>query len=495
MPVRRFWLFAMLAAACAFCSCGPLPGNAAPATAAVSSAPPEATMEATPMPTPSPTITLQTSQPSPTPAPAETAAPAGFEERVAAGLAERWEGSQAVVVRAESGSSCAAKLWLYEREGGEWRVAAGPWPAVVGKRGMTKRAQGENKSPSGAYLLGAAFGWGKEPGGLKYPYRPLDKEDFWLGISSPFYNRWIRDTRQEYTNISDGERLNSIRPQYKYAVVIHYNDECVPGAGGAIFLHVWKNKDTGTAGCTGVSEENMARILQWLDYAKRPVIVQGTEEELARLMGEDWGMLCLPQGWGFADDFIPDAQLEIRYNTENNFTGRRVPGYSASLAPMRMEAIEALAGAADELRGKNMGIRIYDAYRPQEATDAMIAWAEDDTATKAEYYPGIDKADIPGHYVARSSKHRLGGTVDLTLLGWKTAQNLDMGGPFDFFGSISSYGYDGLTSKQAANRKLLRETMVKYGFEPYDSEWWHFSYPVSGGGGDFKILPRAHVIQ
>lgn len=489
--MRRLWLLLLLAGACALCSCAPLPGNAVP----IPTASPEATMDATPTPTPSPamTATALAPQSSPTPAPVETTVPAGFEERMAAGLKEHWQGSQAIVVRAQSGSSHEAELWLYEREGGQWRVSAGPWPAVVGRRGMTKRAQGEDKSPSGAYLLGAAFGWGKEPDGVSYPYRRLDAADRWISDNTPFYNRWVRDSGKTY---GEGESLYRYRPHYKYAVVLHYNDDCELGAGGAIFLHVWKNENTGTGGCTGVSEEHMEGILRWLDYAKRPVIVQGTEQELERLMGEDWGMLCLPPGWGFADDFIPDAQLEIRYNTDDNFTGRRVPGYHASLAPMRMEAIEALMGAADELRGKNIGIRIYDAYRPQVATDAMIAWAEDegDTTTKQEYYPGIDKTDIPGHYVARSSKHLLGGTVDLTLLRWKDGKNLDMGGPFDFFGALSSYGYDGLTAKQETNRKLLRDTMMNYGFTPYPSEWWHFSFPVDDVG-EFEILPRAHMIQ
>jgi D-alanyl-D-alanine dipeptidase len=491
--VRRFRWMALALAACMLCACVPIAsGSAVPASAS-----PPASQAATMsdrINTPAPPQPAGTPSPLPTQtAPPTAPDPEDFSGFVAWGLAARWPGGQAVVVRAKGADSSDAEMWLCERDGDMWKVFAGPWPAVVGRNGVGKRAEGDGRSPSGAFMLGAAFGRAEAPEGLRYPYRFLDESDRWVEeISSPFYNRWVRCP----ASVSgEAEDLDGVM-QYKHALAVRYNDEAVPGAGSAIFMHVWKGPGVGTAGCTAISDENMLALLEWLDYAERPVLVQGTQEQIERLMDEPWGMLCLPQGWGFADDAIPDAQLDIRYNTDNNFTGRRLPGYTASLAPMRTEAIEALARVAAELRGKGYGIRVYDAYRPQRASDAMIAWAQDadDTATKEAYYPGIDKADIPNGFVARKSAHRLGGTVDLTLMDWKTGKNLDMGGPFDFFGDVSAYGYGRLTAKQAANRKLLRDAMVQYGFEPYDREWWHFTFPAEGDGGDFDILPREHQL-
>jgi D-alanyl-D-alanine dipeptidase len=418
----------------------------------------------------------------------------GFNERIAEGLKKRWPGAQAIVVLAKRGNAPEAQMWLYERESSGWKVSAGPWPAAVGMNGTGKRAEGDGKSPSGAFLLGAAFGRTEKPLGLRCPYRELDSKDLWVdNPASPFYNRWVRGAESV---CGTGEVLSKIEP-YRYAVAVHANDGAVPGAGSAIFLHIWKAPGQGTAGCTAISEENMLSLLEWLDYDKRPVLVQGTTAELERLMAADWSMLCLPPGWGFIDDFIPDAQLEIRYNSRNNFTGGRIPGYAASVAPLRVEAIGALAHATDDLRRQNLGIRIYDAYRPQCASDAMIAWAEDeaDTATKAGYYPEIEKAEIPHGFVARKSAHKLGGTVDLTLVDWATGLSLDMGGPFDFFGERSAYGYGGLTPVQQASRALLRDALMKNGFKPYDKEWWHFTYPVEGDGGDFLIVPREHPLR
>jgi D-alanyl-D-alanine dipeptidase len=416
-----------------------------------------------------------------------------FDSMVCKGLSARWPGGQAIVVKAASAVSADAEMHLYERRGGGWARAAGPWPALVGRNGVGKAREGDGKSPSGAFLLGAAFGRLRKPEGSAWPYRELDGRDRWVEeAGSPFYNRWVRGPRAA---CGGAEELREIM-QYTHALAVRYNDACEPGRGSAILLHPWRRPDEGTQGCTAVSEENAAALLRWLEYGKRPVLAQGTEEELPRLMGEDWGMLCLPPGWGFVDDFLPDAQTELRYNADDNFTGRRLPGYRANAAPMRLEAIRALSCAAEELRRRRFGIRVYDAYRPQRSTDAMIAWAEDasDTATKAAYYPDIDKADIPHGFVARRSKHRLGGTVDLTLVDWGTGGNLDMGGPFDFFGELSGFAYPGISAAQAANRALLRSVMTASGFVPYDREWWHFTFPVPDDGGDFDILPREHAI-
>ena len=54
----------------------------------------------------------------------------------------------------------------------------------------------------------------------------------------------------------------------------------------------------------------------------------------------------------------------------------------------------------------------------------------------------------------------------------------DMGGPFDFFGERSHYDAEGLAPEHAANRARLREAMIAGGFEPYELEWWHFTYPL-----------------
>lgn len=90
--------------------------------------------------------------------------------------------------------------------------------------------------------------------------------------------------------------------------------------------------------------------------------------------------------------------------------------------------------------------------------------------------PDLDKTDLfEKGYVAIKSSHSRGSTVDLTLFDMKTGKEVDMGGPFDYFGEISHPDYQGITQEQYENRMLLQKAMVRNGFQPYECEWWHFT--------------------
>jgi D-alanyl-D-alanine dipeptidase len=67
--------------------------------------------------------------------------------------------------------------------------------------------------------------------------------------------------------------------------------------------------------------------------------------------------------------------------------------------------------------------------------------------------------------------------VDLTLVNLKTKQELDMGTGFDNFSDTAHHSFNNLNPEVKQNRKLLKETMRKYGFDVFDMEWWHYSWP------------------
>ena len=50
-----------------------------------------------------------------------------------------------------------------------------------------------------------------------------------------------------------------------------------------------------------------------------------------------------------------------------------------------------------------------------------------------------------------------------------------MGSPFDWFGIESHPSYPCKLYRQSENRLTLRKAMLRHGFEPIDSEWWHFT--------------------
>ena len=125
-----------------------------------------------------------------------------------------------------------------------------------------------------------------------------------------------------------------------------------------------------------------------------------------------------------------------------------------------------------------LSLKIFDAYRPQQAVDHFVRWAEavNDTLMKQYYYPDVKKLDLFRRgFIASKSGHTRGSTVDLSIVDVKTNKELDMGSSYDFFGEASHPFFKNITPNQKKNRMLLRNIMIKNGFIPYDNEWWHFT--------------------
>ncbi len=186
------------------------------------------------------------------------------------------------------------------------------------------------------------------------------------------------------------------------------------------------------------------------------------------------------RGFVVLTDMIPDAMLDIRYYSSYNFIGERIRGYEEPVALITKKAGRALKAVSDELLQKGYRLKIFDTYRPQMAVDHFNEWLKDlsDIRMKQYFYPELDKSVLYEQgYFGKKSGHSRGSVVDLTLFDMRTGQDVDMGGNFDYFGEISHPDHiDGLTEAQLANRKLLSDTMVQYGFEPLDTEWWHFKF-------------------
>lgn len=197
---------------------------------------------------------------------------------------------------------------------------------------------------------------------------------------------------------------------------------------------------------------------------------------------ESVGASVSPQdssGFVLLSEAVPDAIMEIRYYSTYNFVGQRIDGYEEPLAIITVEAAEALKQVSDYLIEKGYRIKIFDAYRPQRAVDHFVRWAEDlnDIKMKEFFYPEKDKSVLfKQGYIASKSGHSRGSTVDLTLFDMRTGKEVDMGGPFDYFGERSHPSYTaGISAEQYENRMILREAMVRFGFRPLDTEWWHFT--------------------
>ncbi len=170
---------------------------------------------------------------------------------------------------------------------------------------------------------------------------------------------------------------------------------------------------------------------------------------------------------------IPDIVLDLRYNTENNFTNQKL--YTTDEAYLSLGAINRLILAQDSLRKiivhngktypKGIGIKIYDGYRPRAVQYLMF-----------EIFPNPVYVADP----ASGSIHNRGGAIDLSLVNLETGEELPMPTEFDHFGIEASHSYMNLPADIIANRTLLRNIMTLVaGLVSYDSEWWHYHYAPS----------------
>lgn len=186
----------------------------------------------------------------------------------------------------------------------------------------------------------------------------------------------------------------------------------------------------------------------------------------------------MPADFVVLAEVIPDVIQEIRYHSTYNFVGERVDGYEAPIAIITRQAAEALKGVNEEVMAKGYRLKIFDVYRPQRAVNHFIRWAKEvgNVKMKEYFYPEVPKEELfEREYIMARSGHSRGSTVDLTLFNMQTGKEVDMGGTFDWFGERSHPDFEDITEEQKANRLLLREAMLRHGFKPLDSEWWHFT--------------------
>ena len=216
----------------------------------------------------------------------------------------------------------------------------------------------------------------------------------------------------------------------------------------------------------------------------------------------DTTIKSLPEGFVYLHDIDPSILQEVRYAGCHNFIGRPIPGYLAPVIIMTHAAAIALKTLQAEVVPFGLTLKVYDAYRPQDAVDSFIAWVEDpkDDVMKEEFYPCVNKADLfEKGYLGRKSGHTRGSTVDLTLVPlpvppqptWKQGDpivdgrlpvgkrfpdnSIDMGTGFDCLDELAHTQNSSLSPQVRANRLLLTSLMDKYGFKGVSVEWWHFT--------------------
>jgi L,D-peptidoglycan transpeptidase YkuD (ErfK/YbiS/YcfS/YnhG family) len=245
-------------------------------------------------------------------------------------------GEQFVYVDPGPASLSEALVYAVQRGASGWELGLAPARANLGRNGVAppwEKREGDGRTPSGVFPLAEAFGYpGAAP--TRLPYRQLDHLDLWVDDpQSPDYNRRVR--RGE-TGAASFEQLLRPDPLYRYALVVGYNEApAVRDLGSAIFLHLEGGQGAPTSGCISLPEAPLLRLLAWLDPARHPRAVIGTQgglralaagvgpqlpadlpPELARRLGGAARLLALRRGkpggyFGAAASLPPEVERQM----------------------------------------------------------------------------------------------------------------------------------------------------------------------------------------
>jgi len=187
------------------------------------------------------------------------------------------QSSQVILVRNMQLPFVSVQVIALERKNGRWWSPFVPMEGVIGRNGFAppgEKREGDGRTPSGIFPFGTVFGY--EPSfPTMMPYRQVTVDDLWIDDAhAADYNRLVK---RGSTRASSFEVMRRDDDLYKYGIVVEYNtDPVIMGYGSAIFFHLWKGKGKPTEGCVALSEDDLMRILRWLNPESKPLTVMGT---------------------------------------------------------------------------------------------------------------------------------------------------------------------------------------------------------------------------
>ena len=208
---------------------------------------------------------------------------------------------QIVVVVTPNWTSTIGTMQRFERAtpASAWSALDSAIPVVVGRTGIAwgvgfdgastegpHKHEGDGKAPAGVFPLDTAFGFAPRDSMrvVKLPYvQLLPTADCVDDTASAHYNTVVDKASVPRVDWNSAEHMREVA-QYKIGVIVGYNaTPPVKGRGSCIFLHIWTGPASHTAGCTAFDEAELRDVMQWLDPAKQPLLVQLTANDYASL--------------------------------------------------------------------------------------------------------------------------------------------------------------------------------------------------------------------
>ncbi len=211
--------------------------------------------------------------------------------------------TQAILITTENWDAVQGKLQRFERKNtnAKWQKSGEEIAIVVGKKGLgwgvglhnskvfqtnqPVKREGDGKSPAGIFSLTSTFGSApnSDVSWLKMPYVSLTDAIECVDDSKSKQYNLIVDNKMVNVDWNSSEKMLAVGEQYDFGVFVAHNSPSTVGKGSCIFLHIWKDENSGTAGCSAMTKANIEEILRWLDKSKNPVLVQLPSSEYRRL--------------------------------------------------------------------------------------------------------------------------------------------------------------------------------------------------------------------
>lgn len=164
----------------------------------------------------------------------------------------------------------------------------------------------------------------------------------------------------------------------------------------------------------------------------------------------------------------PHILVELRYATKRNFTGKKI--YSFTTCYVHKVVAQKLDKIQKELEKKNLGLKIWDGFRPLKAQEKL--W---------KTFPDQRYVCPPGQ---NRGRHTRGTAIDVTLVD-KWGNELKMPTAFDDFSIKAKSDYALISPQCKKNRNILALVMKQQNFIQAKNEWWHFDLR---GWQNYKVI-------
>lgn len=185
-------------------------------------------------------------------------------------------GTETLIVVASNGESANATGTLYaytKNASGGWTEEMSGVAANLGRGGVGKQKEGDQKTPLGTFRMNTPFGIKAAESGFPANYLKVTDTYYWSAEKDSTYNTLRNSAQDGKTYTSASEHLSAYGGYYDYAINIGYNPDCEIGKGSALFLHC-KVQNQNTGGCVAIPAEDMKKVLRLYKEGKTVMIIR-----------------------------------------------------------------------------------------------------------------------------------------------------------------------------------------------------------------------------